>query len=178
MSNLSPKTRAFWPVLLVLFVADFVTKRLAVAELSPAYLPHPVIGDFLRLTLAYNQGAAMGLSLGGYSRVGFGLTAAVVLTVLAILYRRMPSDSTGSATALALIAGGALGNLTDRLMSSRGVVDFIDMGIHDTRFYTFNLADSAITCGAILLAILSMKGNREQEEVVGATGKVRLKEEL
>ncbi len=178
MSNFSPKAKAFWPVLLTLFIADFITKRMAVAELWPPYVPHPVMGDILRFTLAYNQGAAMGLSLGGYSRVGFAVTAAVVLTVLAILYRRMPADSTGSATALALIAGGALGNLADRLMSSRGVVDFIDMGIHDTRFYTFNLADSAITCGAILLAIISMKGNREPVGAAAPTGKVRLKEEL
>jgi signal peptidase II len=52
-----------------------------------------------------------------------------------------------------------VGNLTDRLISSRGVVDFIDVGIGDARFYTFNIADSAVTVGAILLAVISMRSN-------------------
>ena len=52
-----------------------------------------------------------------------------------------------------LIAGGAIGNLIDRLTSVRGVVDFIDAGIGNARFWTFNVADSAVTCGAVLLAI-------------------------
>ena len=55
---------------------------------------------------------------------------------------------------LALIAGGALGNLLDRLRSVRGVVDFIDVGIGDSRFWTFNVADSGVTCGAILLMLV------------------------
>jgi signal peptidase II len=105
----------------------------------------------------------MGLSLGGYSRVGFTVTAAVVLVILGVVYAKTPSAAKGSAIALALIAAGALGNLTDRLTSSMGVVDFIDVGIGDARFYTFNIADSAITCGALLLAIISMKGNPEAE---------------
>ena len=159
----SAKAKAFWPVLLLVYVADFISKRLAVMELSPAYVPHRVIGDFFRFTLAYNQDAAMGLSLGGYSRVGFALTAAVVLVILGVVYAKTPSNAKGSATALALIAAGALGNLTDRLMSSMGVVDFIDVGIGDSRFYTFNIADSAITCGAVLLAILSMKSAPDTE---------------
>ncbi len=99
----------------------------------------------------------MGLSLGGYSRVGFTVTAAIVLVILGALYRRSPDSSRGSGTALALIAGGALGNLADRLMSSMGVVDFIDIGVGDTRFWTFNVADTGITCGALLLGILSFR---------------------
>lgn len=159
------KAKAFWSVLILVYIADFVTKQLAVAKLSPAYVPHPVIGDFFRLTLAYNRNAAMGLSLGSYSRVGFALTAAIVLVVLAFVYRKTPATATAPAIALALIAAGALGNLTDRLMSSMGVVDFIDVGIGNARFYTFNIADSAITCGAILLAALSIKGDREKGTV-------------
>lgn len=165
-SALKKKTLAFWPVLIVVFVVDFVTKRLVVAELSPAYVPHRVIDDFFRLTLAYNRDAAMGLSLGGYSRVGFALTAAIVLVILAIIYRSTPANSKAPAIALGLITAGALGNLTDRLMSSMGVVDFIDIGIGDSRFYTFNVADSAITCGAILLALLSIRGDRAGERAV------------
>lgn len=170
LDSTAAKTRAFWPVFTFLYVADFITKQLAVMELSPAHVPHRVIGDFFRLTLAYNRDAAMGLSLGGYSRVGFALTAAVVLVVLGVVYRKTPASAKAQAIALALIAAGALGNLTDRLRSSMGVVDFIDVGIGDARFYTFNIADSAITCGAVLLAFLSMKGDPESRT---ATGKVQ-----
>ncbi len=162
----SRKARAFWPVLIGVYALDFISKRMAVAELSPMYTPHRIIGDFVRFTLAYNKDAAMGLSLGGYSRVGFTLTAALILVALGVVYRRTESSAVGSGAALALIAAGALGNLTDRLTSSMGVVDFIDVGIGSSRFYTFNVADSAITCGAILLAILSMKGESSAEEDV------------
>lgn len=151
------KATAFWPVLVVVYVADFITKRLAVAELSPAYVPHEVIGDFLRFTLAYNKYAAMGLSLGDYSRAGFTVTALVVLTVLFVLYAKTPGGDRWPGFALGMIVAGALGNLTDRLMSSMGVVDFIDVGIGASRFYTFNVADAAITCGAVLLAIVSLR---------------------
>jgi signal peptidase II len=156
---LSPKAKAFWPLLALVLVVDFISKRLAESRLLPLYTPHEVVGDVVRFTLAYNKYAAMGLSLGAYSRIGFGIIAAVVLVVLAIFYRRTPADSAGSAAALALVAGGALGNLMDRIISAQGVVDFIDVGIGNARFYTFNVADAAITCGAILLALLSMKDN-------------------
>ena len=53
-----------------------------------------------------------------------------------------------------LIASGAVGNLIDRIRSVRGVVDFLDVGLADSRFYTFNVADSFVTVGAVLLAIL------------------------
>jgi signal peptidase II len=103
----------------------------------------------------------MGLSLGGYSRAGFALTAAVILVVLGVLYRRTAESDRFSALALSLVTAGALGNLTDRLMSSRGVVDFIDVGIGNSRFYTFNVADAGVTCGAILLALLSLRGSKK-----------------
>ena len=160
----SPKATTFWPVLVAIYSADFISKRIAVAELSPAYVPHEIIGNFLRFTLAYNKDAAMGLSLGSHSRVGFTVTAVIVLTVLLVLYAKTPKNDKWPALALGMIVAGALGNLTDRLVSSMGVVDFIDVGLGTSRFYTFNVADSAITCGAILLALLSLKdGARESE---------------
>jgi len=151
------KSALFWPTLIFVYAVDFITKHLAVTHLSPAYVPHKIIGDFVRFTLAYNRDAAMGLSLGDYSRAGFTITAAAVLVVLFALYRRTPAGNPSSVVALAMIAGGALGNLTDRIRSSLGVVDFIDVGSGNTRFWTFNVADAAVTCGAILLAVVSMK---------------------
>jgi signal peptidase II len=170
-NSLSPKAKAFWPLLALVLVADFISKRLAESRLPPLYTPHEVIGEFVRFTLAYNKYAAMGLSLGAYSRIGFGIIAAVVLVVLGAFYRKTPAYAAGSAAALALVAGGALGNLTDRIISAQGVVDFIDVGIGNARFYTFNIADASITCGAILLALLSMKSGAG-EETSGAPAQV------
>jgi signal peptidase II len=152
-------------VLVIVLAADFLSKRAAETHLLPLHTPHQVIGDFVRFTLAYNKYAAMGLSLGEYSRIGFAVIAAVVLVVLGTFYRKASLESTSGAVALGLVAAGALGNLTDRVMSSQGVVDFIDVGVGTARFYTFNVADAAITCGAVLLAILSM---RQNPQTVGA----------
>ena len=69
----------------------------------------------------------------------------------------VPHDDEGDrirVLALALVCGGALGNLVDRVKSGRGVVDFIDVGIGAMRWPTFNVADMAVSCGAVLLAIV------------------------
>jgi signal peptidase II len=157
------KRITFWPTLIIVFVLDFFTKRWAEGHLLPLYTPHQVIGDTVRLTLAFNRYAAMGLSLGEYSRIGFSVIAAVVLIVLGVFYRRTPSNAPMNALGLALVAAGALGNVADRILSTHGVVDFIDVGIGTARFYTFNVADASITCGAILLAILSMKEHHKPD---------------
>jgi signal peptidase II len=157
---------AFWPTFIVVFFLDFATKRWAEDHLLPLYTPHRLIGETVRLTLAFNKDAAMGLSLGEYSRIGFTVIAAVVLVILGIFYRRIPAQAWATALGLALVAAGALGNLADRVLFSHGVVDFIDVGIGTARFYTFNVADAAITCGAILLTVLSMRENRKPDDGV------------
>ena len=157
----SPKS-TFWPVLLGLLALDCTAKEIAVDQLSPAYVPHSVIGDVVRFTLAYNPEAAMGLSLGEYSRFGFILLAGVMLCGLVLYYRRLPAGNNGVTTvALALIGGGAAGNLLDRLRSSRGVVDFIDIGVGDVRFWTFNLADAGVFCGAMLLLLVLSRADSD-----------------
>jgi signal peptidase II len=153
------KALAFWPVLLGLIALDCTTKNLAVEKLSPQHVPHRVIGNVVRFTLAYNPHAAMGLSLGSYSRIGFGLLAAVMLVVLLFYRRRISAQGTATAFALALIGGGAAGNMIDRVRSSRGVVDFIDVGFGNTRFYTFNVADAGVFCGTLLLLLVLMRQN-------------------
>jgi signal peptidase II len=163
-----PKSVIFWPTFILVFFLDFGTKRWAEQNLLPLYTPHPLIGEMVRLTLAFNKDAAMGLSLGQYSRIGFTLIAGVVLVVLGVFYRRTPPFASAHAFGLALVAAGALGNLADRVLFSHGVVDFIDVGIGTSRFWTFNVADAAITCGAVLLAILSMKDHRDAEPVVAS----------
>ena len=148
------KAVTFWPVLLSLIVLDCTTKELAIDRLSPAHIPHPILGDVVRFTLAYNPDAAMGLTLGVYSRVAFAGIAALMLAALVVYRRRISSQNGTTAIALALIGGGAAGNLLDRVRSARGVIDFIDVGIGNARFWTFNLADAGVFCGTILLLMM------------------------
>ena len=135
-------------------LADAFTKFIAVDRLVPIHVPHPVLGEWLRWTLVYNPGAAFGLHVGPWSRwIFMGLTV-VALGVLWSLYRSSAPEARVRVLALTGIAGGALGNLVDRIRSPRGVVDFIDVGVGDWRWPTFNVADMAVSAGAITLAII------------------------
>lgn len=154
------KPLVFWPLAVVLLLADCTTKRVAAERLELEHVPHDVIGDLLRFTLAYNPGAAFSMSVGEHSRWVFSGLAIVVLLVLLQQYRRAAPHDSATAGALGLIAAGASGNLLDRLRSPRGVVDFIDIGIGDARFYTFNLADVAVFTGAALLALVLVRRER------------------
>ena len=116
----TPKARRFWPLFSLVLLTDCATKRAAEIHLLPAQVPHEFFGEIVRLTLAYNPGAAMSLSLGAHSRVGFSLLAAAALLIMAHLYRRTAPGDRQAAAGLALIAAGALGNLLDRLRSARG----------------------------------------------------------
>ena len=142
---------AFWTPLLFTLAIDLITKAIAVATLVFWHPPRPVIGDVLRFALAYNPGVAFGWHVGEASRVVFSVLASLVLVALYRFYRTTRPGHTARALALGLICGGALGNLIDRLRSPRGVVDFIDIGIGDARWWTFNLADVGVAAGAILL---------------------------
>ena len=138
---------------------------LAEELLAPKYVPHRILGDVLRFTLAYNPGAAFSMSVGAYSRYIFGAFAIVALVVLWRLYRMTGAGSRAGDSlriaALGLAFGGAAGNLIDRFRSPQGVIDFIDIGLGDVRFWTFNLADSAVTVGA---AVLAWSLSREERE--------------
>jgi signal peptidase II len=80
------------------------------------------------------------------------LTIAALL-VLGVLYHRTRPSERLRVIGVALVAGGALGNLVDRIRSSAGVVDFIDVGVKSVRFWTFNVADMGITAGAVMLLL-------------------------
>lgn len=163
----NPKAALFWPLLAAVLALDVTTKSLAVAYLAPQYVPHEVLGDAVRLTLAYNPGASFGIGVGTYSRVVFIALAMMALVILARLYRSAARDDRARATALGLICAGALGNMLDRVRSPLGVVDFIDLGIREARFYTFNVADVAITFGAVLLAWILWQEDRKQSLAPG-----------
>lgn len=146
------KARLFWPLALGLLLADCGTKRIAEDSLQ-LHRPQEVVGEVLRFTLAYNPGAAFGIDVGPASRIVFIVLTIVALGALLAMYRSTPPSHRIQLTSLALISGGALGNLLDRLRGPAGVVDFIDVGVGTARFWTFNLADAGITVGAILLAL-------------------------
>jgi signal peptidase II len=140
------------PTFAVVLFLDVISKAVAVAVLSPAGIPRPVVGEWVRLALVYNPGAAFGFSLGPYSRGLFLALTAGALVVLAGMYRRTAPDQLVRALALSLVAAGAAGNGIDRVRSSLGVVDFLDLGVGLHRWPTFNVADIAVTGGAALLA--------------------------
>ena len=142
----------FWGVLGSVIILDIVTKLLAVTHLGRA--PLYLAGQWLSFRLVYNQGAAFGIHVGGYSRIVFTLLALVALVVLGAMVRQTRPGQGPRLLALALVCGGAVGNLVDRLRSARGVVDFIDVWIGSFHWPTFNVADMAVSCGAITLALV------------------------
>lgn len=156
------RANRFWTVFLSIVLVDVVTKRLAESSLVP-YVPKNVIDDILRFTLAFNAGGAMSLSLGPASRWWFTLLSIATLFVLAYMYRQTSPGDRLQLASLAMICGGAVGNLIDRLRSPLGVVDFIDIGIGPHRFWTFNVADVGVTAGtAALTWILCVRAARDE----------------
>jgi signal peptidase II len=142
-------------VAVLAYVLDLVSKLVVVAELEPGDRSIDLIGEWLRLDVIRNPGAAFGF--GEAFTVIFTVIAAAVIVVIFRLARKLYSAPW--AVALGLLLGGALGNLTDRIFRTPGVfegavVDFIA----PKGFAVFNLADSAIVCGGILIVLLSFKG--------------------
>jgi len=146
---------------LPLVVADQVTKYLALRHLTTG-VSRPVVGNVLRLSLTFNTGAPMGIPVGSHGRVVMGCLAFIVLCVLLVLLLRSPRSARVLRVCLAVVVAGAVGNLIDRVARPAGVVDFIDAGIGVHRFWSFNVADSCVTCGAIaLIVLLGRSGPRE-----------------
>jgi signal peptidase II len=152
---------------LALFVAvvggvvalDYTTKNL-VQNAFFQYQQVDIIGEYVRLTYIYNPGAAFGIHVGPHSRLIFLGLSVVALVALAGMYWVTPAADRVRLAAIALICGGAIGNLIDRVRSERGVVDFIDIGVGDIRWPIFNFADIAVTFGAIVLALSLWKEER------------------
>jgi signal peptidase II len=155
----------FWALGVGVVIADVITKQLAVAILSRRQIP--LLGDWLSFQLVYNTGAAFGLHVGEYSRWVFMLLAIVALVVLGSMVRQTDGSHPARLAALGLVCGGAVGNLIDRIASARGVVDFIDVWIGPFHWPTFNVADMAVSCGAVLLALILWNEGRRGEHASG-----------
>src|SRR6266496_4296693 len=154
--------RLFWGTAVAVVVSDFATKLIAESLLARR-LPLAVIGDVVQFRLVFNEGAAFGLHVGDNSRWIFLGLAIIALFVLASLVRGTRPGDRFRLLALALVCGGAVGNLIDRIRSAQGVVDFVDVGIGAWRWPTFNVADSAITIGAIALGLSLWQEGRAQQ---------------
>lgn len=152
MKSPAPKARRFWPTLTVIFLADFATKEWAVSSLLPPGTPRSVLGNVLRFTLTYNDGGALGVDTGPVGLTLLVLLSCALILGLSLYYRSLPVRAGSRPFALALLVGGGLGNLLDRIGTRPGVVDFIDVGAGPIRFWTFNVADSAIFFGALWMA--------------------------
>ena len=159
--------RLGWLALSVLvLVIDQVSKAHFEGALQ-MYQQIVVIPDYFSWTLAYNTGAAFSFLAdgGGWQRWLFALIAVVVSAVLVVWLKRLGRDDTWLAIALALVLGGALGNLYDRIALGH-VIDFILVHWQNRWYFpAFNFADSAITVGAIMLALDMFKSKKTGETV-------------
>lgn len=147
-----PRGRPLWAaygaIAATVVIVDQLTKAWVVSAV-PSGGSLPVVGDLVRLIVTHNTGAIFGLF-----RDQAGLFAIASLAVLGaiLVYHARSGRNPVMTLTLALLFGGAIGNFVDRIRLGF-VVDFVDAGIGDLRFYTFNVADAAIS-GAILLLIL------------------------
>lgn len=151
------------PLLIVLggavLLLDQVTKLL-VASALPLHSVHEVIPGFFNLVHIRNPGAAFSILAEAGAAWRHGLLVGLTLFVLAIIlfaYGKLPASDRRTRTAYSLITGGALGNLVDRVRMGE-VTDFLDVHIGSAHWPAFNLADSAISVGALLLVVSLFRG--------------------
>lgn len=132
----------------LVFVLDRITKGLVVANV-PLHASREVLGEWLRITHTQNSGSAFGL----FQERTTVLSILSVVAVAAILfyYRAIAARSPLIAATLGMQLGGAFGNLVDRLGQGY-VVDFVDAGVGSVRFWAFNVADSSIVVGIVLVS--------------------------
>ncbi|MGH7563316.1 MAG: signal peptidase II [Gemmatimonadota bacterium] len=146
---LRPGAAALVPLAVV--ILDQLTKWWVRAELT-LNQPVSIVGDNVRLLYIHNEGAAFGISIGEHSSTLFLILAAAASVLVLYLLLATPARDRLQRFALGLILGGAAGNIVDRIRFGE-VVDFIQVGVSGHYWPIFNVADSAVTVGAVLLGI-------------------------
>jgi signal peptidase II len=150
----------------VIIVADQLSKMWIDAnfELASPYpvpggtQPTPIIDGFLRIAKSYNTGGIFGLF--GDSALILATASTVVIAMIVVYqWREGMRDGRLLTLGLGLLLGGALGNFIDRIRYQH-VIDFVDMGLGDWRWYTFNVADAAISVALLLLILITIFGAR------------------
>ena len=142
--------RPIWPLFLglaaLVVVLDQITKAWLTSFLAPGQV-QSVVGDYIRLVHGQNNGALFGLFR--ESALLFGIVSLGVIALI-VGYHARGGRSVYLSITLGLLLGGALGNLVDRFRLGY-VVDFVDAGVGGLRWYTFNVADTAISFALLLL---------------------------
>ena len=132
----------------------------------PYYSSIEIIGDYLRFTFIENRGIAFRIDTGDF-HIYITVLTIIAISILFYHYIHIESERKYESLALSLIIGGAIGNAIDRVLvlipnsGYNGVVDFIDVGINNLRWYVFNIADTSITIGAILYILAQYKYNKK-----------------
>lgn len=166
-----PESRRRWGLFLGLaggiVVLDQVSKAIVDSTLRPAWTsspaaglaaPTPLLGDLVRVAKSYNRGGIFGL-FGDAAPI---LAVASLAVIALIVFYQARAGVLGPwllTLALGLLLGGAVGNFIDRIRFGY-VIDFVDMGLGRTRFYTFNVADASISVSIALLLLMSVLGDR------------------
>jgi signal peptidase II len=146
-----PRWEVFVPIVIAVVVLDQLSKAWLVSTVAPGDVLQ-VLGDWLRFVQSQNSGALFGMFRD--QAIIFGLISLAVVALI-VVYHARSGRNLYLSVALGLLLGGALGNLIDRFRLGY-VVDWVDMGIGDVRFWTFNLGDSAITIAILMLIGLAL----------------------
>jgi signal peptidase II len=148
--------RPSWPLFaglaIAVVVVDQVTKALVTSALQPGE-SRPIVDDLLRIVFSQNSGALFGLFKDNAAM--FGVVSLGVIGLI-VAYHGRTGGSTYMTVTLGLLLGGAIGNMLDRLRLGY-VVDFVDGGIGNIRWYTFNVADAAISLAILLLLAAALR---------------------
>jgi signal peptidase II len=149
-------------IALAILVADQVTKALVVANLAVGEKA-PLVGDLVQVWHAQNRGAAFSLFQGG--AVVFLIVSVLSILMVTYFHRSLRDRSPWLHVVLGIVLGGTLGNFTDRLRQGY-VTDWLSVGIGDTRWPTFNVADSSVVVGIGILVIYLLLTNPDRREAV------------
>ena len=171
LKPLRTKAYLLGTILPFVLIADLITKRWAMSALAN-HQSSEIFGGLIPLNLAFNRGAAFGLSIGSDPRWFFIPVTLVASALLIYLLAKTEDSDRFRVFALSLVLAGALGNLIDRVRWNEGVVDFIgpiNLGFMD--WPIFNVADMAISCGAVALAISFWM---EETNAPGSTAEVKV----
>lgn len=166
-SGSRPSLIWFWSAAVLVAVLDLWTKAMVLRELPLGAPPVEVVGDVFRLRHVRNTGGLFGL-FPGNALVFAGVSVVAVAVILTILYRS-PGRERVQQFALGLVLGGAIGNFHDRIRY-QNVVDFVDVGVGGHRWPTFNVADSGVSVGVVLLVIWLTVHERRHEREKAASG--------
>jgi signal peptidase II len=153
--------RKFAPFLLLFVAADLASKEWASASL-PFGRPVSLIPNLFQLTLVHNTGAAFGVGR-SWSLPFFVVASLIALGVIGVLFHRLDPSEKFSLWGLVLIMSGAIGNFVDRIRLGY-VVDFFDLFLGKYHWPAFNVADAAITVGAVLFALDLLRARRKAAE--------------